>query len=55
MLKKIFLPWLVICDLERKLRWMQYEEEYHKAVIDQLMAERASLRPKRDARGRFTK
>lgn len=55
MLKKIFLPWLEIRDLERKVRWMQYEEEYHKAVIEQLMAERASWRPKRDARGRFTK
>ena len=55
MLKKIFLPWLVIRDLQRELRWAKHEEEYHKSVIDQLMAERASLRPKRDSRGRFTK
>lgn len=55
MLKKIFLPWLVICDLERKLRWAKNEEEYYKAVIDQLMKERASLRPKRDKNGRFSK
>lgn len=55
MLKKIFLPWLVIAELERKLMWAKHEEEYYKAVIDQLMKERASLRPKRDNRGRFAK
>ena len=54
MLKKIFLPWLVILELESKLRWAKSEEDY-KAVIDQLMAERASLRPKRDKNGRFSK
>lgn len=55
MLKKIFLPWLVIAELENKLRWAKNEEEYYKAVIDQLMKERASLRPKRDKNGRFSK
>lgn len=55
MLKKIFLPWLVIADLEQELHVLRFEEAYLKRVVDQLMAERVSLRPKRDARGRFTK
>lgn len=55
MLKKIFLPWLVIWDLQDQLRWAKHEQEYLRGVIDQLMHERVSLRPKRDSRGRFTK
>lgn len=55
MLKKIFLPWLVISKLERERRYDSHEIEYLNCVIDQLMAERLSWRPKRDARGRFCK
>ena len=55
MLKKIFLPWLVVSELEQQVAIQRFETEYYKSVTDQLMAERASWRPKRDARGRFTK
>lgn len=55
MLKKIFLPWLVVRELDQSVNILRFENEYYRSVIDQLMAERARLRQKRDARGRFTK
>jgi hypothetical protein len=54
MLKKIFLPWLVIGELERQLIMRRAEEAYLRDAINTLMKERARLRPKRDKSGRFT-
>lgn len=54
-LKKIFLPWLVIRELEQQLVMRRAEESYLRSAINTLMKERLKLRPKRDPSGRFTR
>lgn len=55
MMKRIFMPWLVIRELEQKLEQAAVEERMMRKAVSQLMAERAKLRPKRGAGGRFVK
>lgn len=55
MLKRIFLPWLVVRELEQQLVIRRAEEQYLRKAIDTLMRERVKRRPKRDERGRFVK
>lgn len=68
MLKRIFLPWLVVRELEQQLVMRRAEEQYLRKAIDTLMRERGrwligwayhtsryTHGPKRDERGRFVK
>lgn len=55
MLKRIFLPWLVVRELEQQLVMRRAEEQYLRKAIDTLMRERVKRGPKRDERGRFVK
>lgn len=55
MLKRIFLPWLVVRELEQQLVMRHAEEQYLRKAIDTLMRDRVKRRPKRDERGRFVK
>lgn len=55
MLKKIFMPWAVIAELNQRITFLQSEERYLRDAVNTLMKERLKWKPKRDARGRFTK
>jgi len=53
MLKKIFLPWAVIGELNQRIAVLESDEKFLRDAVNSLMKERLKWRPRRDKRGRF--
>lgn len=56
MLMKIFLPWLVILELEDELAWHRSEQKLLRRIINDLMTRNSQLKamfPRRGKDGRF--